>query len=587
MSASKKQAIENAEAIIEAFGGLRPMAAKIDVAVTTIQGWKKRGVIPGARKEAILKAAEEHKIDVSEFFDDAKKESAASAASDPVESKEAVSSKSIDRKEVSEDKNTAAEKSEAKKDHTPKEDSKADDSAAQDKKESVAATTSKEIKREEKSSEPIEIPKALIPEKSPKVLDEEQAREEDHRFTQLVIETEKRAVTKSALIASSMIVVVLIAIIVMLWPDYEEFDSREVRLANLENNVGEIKNQQSMFKGLVPENWNEQLESLRQQVDGAGKKVTQAVEDVKGMSQDLANGNLMNAGADIQNRVAQLQGYVSEVTNNESVTSLVQRFDSMRQNVMGQETLNDAVTQLSALLVANEGNTAHQTETGTSSVDADAGFNAMLASAKGQSQALGKTFENVPQSELKAAAMLFAMTQVRSALNRKEEAFDNDLDLLMGMVGEDNVELRSALAKLAPHSKSGVLSAGGLKSEFQTIAGEVVAASLSGEDVSVGDKFSAKMNEILKIEKNGELVSGTETQAKIAKAENMVMEDRFDEAMTFLKSHLHAKELEPLRPWFQKVEGVLASAKVQDAIKKAINISSGEGLLGGADLLQQ
>lgn len=44
------------ERIIERFGGIRPMAHKLDMPVTTVQGWKKRGAIPLSR-HADLRAA--------------------------------------------------------------------------------------------------------------------------------------------------------------------------------------------------------------------------------------------------------------------------------------------------------------------------------------------------------------------------------------------------------------------------------------------------------------------------------------------------------------------------------------------------
>jgi hypothetical protein len=50
--------------IIELFGGIRPMATKIDVAVTTVQGWKNRGAIPESRRAAIEAAAIEHGVDL-------------------------------------------------------------------------------------------------------------------------------------------------------------------------------------------------------------------------------------------------------------------------------------------------------------------------------------------------------------------------------------------------------------------------------------------------------------------------------------------------------------------------------------------
>jgi len=68
MSKSTKKAMDNADDIIEKFGGIRPMSSKTDIPVTTIQGWKKRGKIPGARREEILKLAAQHKIDLNSLF---------------------------------------------------------------------------------------------------------------------------------------------------------------------------------------------------------------------------------------------------------------------------------------------------------------------------------------------------------------------------------------------------------------------------------------------------------------------------------------------------------------------------------------
>jgi len=55
----------NAERIIAAFGGIRPMAKKLGLAVTTVQGWKDRGAIPLARMTEIRAAAQRAGIDLS------------------------------------------------------------------------------------------------------------------------------------------------------------------------------------------------------------------------------------------------------------------------------------------------------------------------------------------------------------------------------------------------------------------------------------------------------------------------------------------------------------------------------------------
>lgn len=48
--------------IIDRFGGIRPMATKLSVPVTTVQGWKKRGIIPQVRHADILAAAARENI---------------------------------------------------------------------------------------------------------------------------------------------------------------------------------------------------------------------------------------------------------------------------------------------------------------------------------------------------------------------------------------------------------------------------------------------------------------------------------------------------------------------------------------------
>jgi len=51
-------------AIIEAFGGIRPMAKHLGLAVSTVQGWKERSAIPASRHDEIRAAARKHAIDI-------------------------------------------------------------------------------------------------------------------------------------------------------------------------------------------------------------------------------------------------------------------------------------------------------------------------------------------------------------------------------------------------------------------------------------------------------------------------------------------------------------------------------------------
>lgn len=57
-----------ADPVIEAFGGLRPLANRLDITASTVQGWKKRGVIPETRVESVIEAARAANIDLDSLW---------------------------------------------------------------------------------------------------------------------------------------------------------------------------------------------------------------------------------------------------------------------------------------------------------------------------------------------------------------------------------------------------------------------------------------------------------------------------------------------------------------------------------------
>ena len=55
------------QGIIDAFGGLRPMARKLGVTHQTIYDWRKRGVIPGKRQQQVSDLAAELGVELDSF----------------------------------------------------------------------------------------------------------------------------------------------------------------------------------------------------------------------------------------------------------------------------------------------------------------------------------------------------------------------------------------------------------------------------------------------------------------------------------------------------------------------------------------
>ncbi|MCK5375266.1 MAG: hypothetical protein KAJ40_08275 [Alphaproteobacteria bacterium] len=572
MSKSAKQPIENAVEIIEKFGGIRPMASKTGVAVTTIQGWKKRGVIPAARKEAILKTAEEHEVDLSELIEGAPPLSTVLE----VQSEDYTVENNVSVSAEIEEETADADEAQPKEPGEDK-DQKNDDDSDDSDDETEAAKTSDESDEEEQDD--LEIPASLkrtVEAESGRKVKEEvflsagTRRAQRHNvgaagdnYTELRLETKKSGVARSVIITMVIILVIFAALAgLLIMPKYKNFEHRDARIEELESKLSALKKEQSSFKGLIPGNWSEELEQLKRQAAQVKQGVNNTVNGVKSLSHDLASDQGINS------RVQQLQTYVSEISGEHGVYALKSRFNQMRQDFMGEKVLDSTVQALLPLVQqAREGDGGN--------------LDMLIAQARTKNKALQSSFGNVPQSELKAVAMLLAMTQVRSSLNRSNDAFDSDLQLLMNMVGEDNLQLKAAIEKLAPYAQDGVLTPSGVKKEFQTVAGDAVAASLRGEDVSVSEKLSAKFNELLKVEKDGELLTGTQTQSTLNKAENMVEDNRFEDAIALLKKNLRAKELKPLRPWIKRVEGLLASRKVSNMLEEAIELNFGPGLLGG------
>ncbi len=58
--------VKASDLLIQRFGGIRPMANKLEVPFTTVQGWKKRGAIPAARLNDLRTAAQRHGIKLEE-----------------------------------------------------------------------------------------------------------------------------------------------------------------------------------------------------------------------------------------------------------------------------------------------------------------------------------------------------------------------------------------------------------------------------------------------------------------------------------------------------------------------------------------
>lgn len=511
MSASKpsKKPIENGAEIIERFGGIRPLAKKIDVAVTTVQGWKKRDTIPATRREVIIEAAEAHNVDLTDLMTDAPEVTAA---------------------------NQNAEQTPAKPTKT-----ETTDAPSQSKAETIASLPPV-----------VDRPGADAP------LDEETLDEK-------LAAVEERVVGKNTIIVIGLIALMVLALAALLWPKpkdeatLDRLSALEARTQELQGEVAEVEEKQSFFGTLIPEDLDEQLATLQQQAsDTTNQVVTKA--------QEVSSDVMAEDAGTIGQRAIILEGHLQEITGRPVLAGMLGNVEQMSADPEGRATLDEAMAQLNAIMSRLPLEAANEDAEGQVSV-----FESTLNAARGQSEALGQTFDEVPASELKAAAMLLTMQQFRSSLNRDNEAFADDFEILKGLISEDNVELHQALEKLAPHAEEGVLTPSGLTNEFKTIAGDAVVASLKGEDVSIQDRAAARFNEVLQIEKDGELITGTETQAKVNTAETLLENGQIEEAISIVKS-LDGPAGNALAGWLKKAQATLNAQSLSQNLTNNINM---------------
>ncbi|MGH1397609.1 MAG: COG4223 family protein [Alphaproteobacteria bacterium] len=519
--------IKNAEAIIEAFGGIRPMAKKLDVAVTTVQGWKKRDAIPAARKDLLVSSAQEHGVDLTAFFADA----------------EAIVLEAAPEQDV------AVE-------------------AVETDIEAETKTRTADVTRAEKVVEEALVEPQAKPEIPPKA----------ERVAPAVPRpAAAKSKDQTAFIWAAVAVILVLTIVLfgylMLQPqeDTARIAALENELNAVQSELEETQEKQSFLGNLIPEDLDARLDALKTQAEDAQAGVQAAIEKSKEISNDV----LAQDAGTLEERAAKLQAHASGVMASESLSGFMGRVDALKGDALGQAQVQQSLSALQSVLGASGLD-------GVSLPTAD--MNAVLEQARESDPALADTFAGVPQQDLKAAALLLGMAQFRSVLNRDMSAFDGDLALLNKLAGSDDPALSEALTRLAPHAQSGVLTPAGLSAEFKALAGDAVVASLSGEDVSLKDRAAARVNDVFQVEKDGELITGTETQATLAKTQNLL--DQGDVAAAIGAAQgLDGAALKALAPWLSKAQGTLAAQDAKGALGAAIT-SVQDGSFGGGRLLQ-
>lgn len=465
MTDDQQDTIGNAGEIIERFGGIRPMATKMGVPVTTVQGWKQRNAIPGNRRDDIIRVASENRLDLGNLLI-----------------------------------GLTAASAQHEKFITPP----------------IHAAAARE-KYETKMSANDSLSKPLF--------------------------------------YAAVLIMVGAAIggVFALAPKVHEMTDREKRIEELEAELAQERAKKAEIAVAAAPATNSTVETTLTQMQHKVEDLTKQAEGYSAAINDLKTGTMPQ-------RIAKLEGHVNAMmgqANALGLSSMLQKVQSMQQSPQGMDSLSGVVNAMLGEIGGEEKAGAPAAASGD--------ITAALQKLRETDPGVAQTLEGVAPEDMKAAAMLIGLSQLRQSLARDNDSFDTDLALLKKTAAKDDPQLQEAIDRLAPQAKLGILTPQGLSREFRGLAGDIVSASLSGEDVSLQDRVKARLNDVMVVEKNGEQISGTPTQHAITDAQKKLDKGDVQGAIATLQT-LQGPAADKVQPFISKAQTTVLATQVQQAL---------------------
>lgn len=517
---TQQASIGNGAAIIERFGGIRPMASKINVPVTTVQGWKKRDAIPVSRIEQIQQAAREHNLDISDILKASNEnekpvstESSASVRAEKVSSFESRFDTRLDNPGVPAPSSTF-----------------------------VGPVTGDVAKK--------------------------------------ILQAERKAIAKSMAINFVFIIGALGAAFALLWPgspfskSAQDVTALEQKVAELKIDIANVRRASEKIEGgsmgvVIPPEVQQKIDELQKKIDSAAQNATaqSGTQDMTAFEQRLAKleqGAVTTATAtaeavsdvadDITAAAANVQVPAS-VPASATMNEIINRYMAAEATQEGSATLNSAWASLVAAMSSAPSGTQP--------------LSAALHAAATQNPNLGNVLANANVQQIEAAAGLFAMAQMRAKLGRENVPVESDLRVLKTLTGT-NPALGSAIDALMPMAgKGAITSAEGLSKNLSSISAEVIRASMSGEGASIKDMAKAQIGQVMQVEKHGQAVTGTAAQAAITQAQKLLAGGDISGAVSRLRT-ITGPAAGALVPWLENAQATLTARQLHKALTQAI-----------------
>jgi uroporphyrinogen-III synthase len=499
-----------ADPVIEAFGGLRPLANRLDITASTVQGWKKRGVIPETRVDAIIAAAREANIDLDSLWtergiamsDDDKSSSGGNAAGGG-------------------QKGTGGGGGFQERRRGP------------DRRQTRAVIDRQGIVRDDSYTGPDR--RAGVDRRSYEQRQHDRIKKEKWRFFNRTVVT-----------SSFFTICILYGGAFLLAPELFQWDKESKKLEAMQTRMDEL---------------NKKYAALQAQRGLPPAPPPAAVEPETSFGAELSNqiGHVQDTVQTIKSTASAAATVATSVAQNTQTGKALQQMinvlatlNKMNSTTAGRKNVSDSMDKLKAILAT----------TGADPMT----LNNALADARKKDPTLDKILGGVDEKDVGAAAMLLALNEYRNDVH-SGQPFQSDLMVLRKLAGNDP-QLQAALTRLAPYAENGVLSRDRLQKELGGLAGDIVMAKFKGQDTSVKAQALERLDTLVKIRKVDD-IKGPGVDATVARAQVMLNQGDVKGAIQQLQT-LDGAPAKEAQPFIQDASGSLMADDTGDAMTQVI-----------------
>jgi len=558
-------------AVIQRFGGIRPMATKLGVAVSTVQGWKNRGAIPESRHDEILAAARNNDIDLDRAVLSASGEesvgSGGSASGSPW-GRPADPDEPVEAEEVADTPGTGSPDTSAE----PRGDAPEDASEDAPEDAEVADTDTHAAGAEAEAANTAGPELAAAPAAGPP----------------------KRAsrgwLPGMFLGAAVVIVGAGLAIYARdVWQPYvagpqqqQVQPASQQALSELEATVNDLASQLASARDRLEtvgqtaqqasesaQEASQSAQQAAQTADAAAQTAQQAQSTAEQAAAEPAagatDGDAAAAGgqqvAEVREQVEQLSSRLDQATNRlETLAGRVEAGASDAESGGGAaagasaqrlDTLASRVDELSSQ-VEQLSQTAASQETAQSLADRLSGLEQRTQQLAQRQQADSANAAGTARP----AAQALAVAELRDAL-RFSSPFAEQLRAARQMVADDGA-LSATLDKLQPMAEQGVPTRAELSSAFDRAAAQAVAADMGASRDGMLGGVLRRLNDVITVRRVDASAEGNSVDARLARAEDKLAAGNLGEAVRMVEQLPEPAKAE-MTSWLKQARSRLAA----------------------------